>query len=372
VTERELDAYFFFVDTPRRRAALRSEPGSAERYALYGLDQLVARGLSVRHNLERVRPLPRGTRAFERVANRISNRIGNTGGDFGSALANLHEANTAAVVVATIDRLGLPLVLLKRVGLLRTRLLYVSVGLVERLRTIRRSRLRDLYLEAARRANAIVAYSEHEASTLARLLGGDRHSPRVHFVPFGVDVSYFRPADTEPAADVVSIGADPHRDVALLLRVAASRPARRFHLIAAGELRSSFASVPDNVTVETDVPFPLVRERLASARVVALPVRNNSYSGATTVLLQAMAMGKPVVVTRTDAIASGYHLDGGANCRLVPPGNDLAFTRALDDLLDDPATARAIGDAARRTAERHLSWNAYVDAMHGVLEACRD
>jgi len=35
-----------------------------------------------------------------------------------------------------------------------------------------------------------------------------------------------------------------------------------------------------------------VRSALAGARCVALPVRDNSYSGATTTLLQAMAMGK--------------------------------------------------------------------------------
>ena len=52
-----------------------------------------------------------------------------------------------------------------------------------------------------------------------------------------------------------------------------------------------------------------IRERLLAARVVALPVRENSYSGATTTLLQAMACGKPTVVTRTAAIARGYELE---------------------------------------------------------------
>ena len=71
-----------------------------------------------------------------------------------------------------------------------------------------------------------------------------------------------------------------------------------------------------------------MRDRLASARVVALPVRDNSYSGATTTLLQAMAMAKPVVVSRTAAIAAGYELEDGVNCRLVEPGDGAAFERA--------------------------------------------
>ena len=45
----------------RRDGALRcaAEPGSAERYVLYGLDQLAARGDAVAHNLETPRPLCR-------------------------------------------------------------------------------------------------------------------------------------------------------------------------------------------------------------------------------------------------------------------------------------------------------------------------
>ena len=67
------------------------------------------------------------------------------------------------------------------------------------------------------------------------------------------------------------------------------------------------------------------RTALPDARVVALPVRDNAYSGATTTLLQAMALAKPVVVSRTAAIADGYWLEDGTNVRLVPPGDDAAF-----------------------------------------------
>ena len=112
-----------------------------------------------------------------------------------------------------------------------------------------------------------------------------------------------------------------------------------------------------------------MRARLAGARVVALPVRENSYSGATTVLLQAMALAKPVVVTRTRAIATGYGLVDGENCRLVAPGDDEAFERSLAELLGDEEQARAIGVAARTTVERDLSWQRYVDRLQEALLA---
>ena len=90
-----------------------------------------------------------------------------------------------------------------------------------------------------------------------------------------------------------------------------------------------------------------MRRRLAEARVVALPVRENSYSGATTVLLQAMALAKPVVVTRTKAIATGYGLVDGENCRLVAPGDEAGFERALCAVCCATSSTRALSARAR-------------------------
>ena len=114
--------------------------------------------------------------------------------------------------------------------------------------------------------------------------------------------------------------------------------------------RASSPMSPANVTIEVDLPFEQMRERLERARVVALPVRENTYSGATTVLLQAMALEKPVVVSRTSAIATGYGLVDGENCRLVAPGDAASFAEALGDILRDDVQARSLG--RQRTKNR--------------------
>jgi glycosyltransferase involved in cell wall biosynthesis len=85
------------------------------------------------------------------------------------------------------------------------------------------------------------------------------------------------------------------------------------------------------------------------------------------VLLQAMALGKPVVVTRTSAIATGYGLVDGENCRLVAPGDDEGFERALTGVLRDEFHARALGASARATIERELTWERYVDRIEDLL-----
>ena len=215
----------------------------------------------------------------------------------------------------------------------------------------------------------MVAYSEHEAEVLRRWLDGYGQSPDILFVPFGADVDALVPPSAPPVDDVVSVGADPHRDFEQLLAIAERMPQRSFRLVVGREHARALGAPPENVTIEVDLPFTDMLGRLAGARVVALPVRENSYSGATTVLLQAMALAKPVVVTRTRAIASGYGLVDGENCRLVPPGDAESFERALKDVLRDEWHARALGASARNTVERDLTWDRYVDRLEAVLRA---
>jgi glycosyltransferase involved in cell wall biosynthesis len=143
-------------------------------------------------------------------------------------------------------------------------------------------------------------------------------------------------------------------------------------VVASSDNARQLGMPPSNVRVEVDVPFGRVRECLLSARVVALPVRENSYSGATTTLLQGMACAKPVVVSRTGAIARGYHLDDAVNCRLVPPGDVAALEHAVLDVLDDPARAEELGRRARDTVERHLTWTRYTRELGRLLTDAAD
>ncbi len=360
--------YYLFRDAPQRRAALELEPGSAARYSLYGMDQLAGRGYAIRHNLERPGS-PGWARSAGAVLRRGLEAAGGYGGDFATVLPSLRQLNQADVVVSTVDTVGIPLMLLARARVVRTPFLYTAIGLPERLVQLRSARMERLYAKALGGASAIVVYSAHEADVLERWLGERGAAVPVEFVPFGVDVEAFRPTRVPSDFDVVSVGADPHRDFELLLGVARALPETSFLAVTTGDRARALAGRPANVSVETDLPFDEMRRRLERARVVALPVRDNSYSGATTVLLQAMALAKPIVVTRTAAIETGYRLEDGDNVRLVAPGDGTSFGRAVVELLRNERQARALGVRARATVESDLAWERYVDRLAGLVAA---
>jgi glycosyltransferase involved in cell wall biosynthesis len=360
--------FYAFRDSPQRRRALCAEAGAPERYMLFGLDELRSRGHHVEHNLERETP-PRWARVAGDNVKRGLERAGGYGGDFATILGSLGSANRADVVFSTVDTVGIPLVLAQRAGALRRPLVYAAIGLPERLAQLRSERMRKHYAQALGRCASILAYSEREAGDLQAWLAERGRRVPVSFVPFGVETAAFRPAAGPATRDVVSVGADPLRDFPLLLEVARSLSETSFSVVAGRDNAPPPRDVPSNVSVEVDLPFDEMKRRLEEAHVVALPVRENTYSGATTVLLQAMALGKPVVVSRTSAIASGYELVDGENCRLVTPGDAGAFARALRGVLGGDSQARALGANARTTVERSLTWDRYVERVEAALAA---
>ena len=189
-------------------------------------------------------------------------------------------------------------------------------------------------------------------------------------MPFGVDSTYFAPQpDAVVDTDVVSIGADPRRDHMLFLALARARPEWSYRLVLASDAACALGPVPRTSPSRWTSHSTAYASGSRARGLVVLPVRDNSYSGATTVLLQAMATARPVVVSRTAAIATGYHLEDGVNCRLVPPGSLDALEEAVGAVLSDDEAAASLAVRARETVERHLTWSRFTESISALLRA---
>ena len=88
-------------------------------------------------------------------------------------------------------------------------------------------------------------------------------------------------------------------------------------------------------------PMPLIRQ-------ATLFVMSSKEEGLGTTVLDAMALGAPIVATRAGGIPE--MLEGG-NGSLVPIQDPGALARAAEELLADPARARRQADAALRAVE---------------------
>jgi glycosyltransferase involved in cell wall biosynthesis len=118
----------------------------------------------------------------------------------------------------------------------------------------------------------------------------------------------------------------------------------------AGALRRQAADVP-NVGFPGWLPNRELRQWMRGALAVCVPsveTAEGDAEGLPNVVLEAMAAGAPVVATHHAGI--GEAVEDGRTGLLVPPGDATALTAALRRLIDEPQTARAMGEEARRVA----------------------
>ena len=95
---------------------------------------------------------------------------------------------------------------------------------------------------------------------------------------------------------------------------------------------------------------------LAAADVCVLPAEAEACGR---VLLEAMAMAKPVVATASGGTPE--IVQDGVTGILVPPGDAGAVAAALENLLRDPGRAGSMGAAGRDRAVAHFTIEAHAE-----------
>jgi glycosyltransferase involved in cell wall biosynthesis len=109
-----------------------------------------------------------------------------------------------------------------------------------------------------------------------------------------------------------------------------------------------------------------VPELLAAADVFALPSLYEGQSGA---LIEAMALGLPVVASDIAAVRS--MVEPERNALLVPPGHAGALAQAIAALLDDPGRREAFGVRGRELFEERYGLERSADRFAELYERVR-
>lgn len=133
------------------------------------------------------------------------------------------------------------------------------------------------------------------------------------------------------------------------------------HVIGEGPLRRMLqaridaAGLSDRVTLLGALKQEEVKAYLARAGVFALPsvvTAGGDRDGIPVALMEAMAVGVPVVSTRVSGIPELVeHASSGL---LAEPGDAKELADCIERLIADPTSARAMAGAARRTVEREF------------------
>lgn len=204
-----------------------------------------------------------------------------------------------------------------------------------------------LSLRVARRASVTFALSRVAQQRLQTM----RPDGPSELLAWGPQLDFGPYREATSSERVVSIGKSG-RDVDLLAAVLVETALPGTVYAPAGWTSPSRAITVR--TVDRIRPYPEVLADLRRARVVAIPLVRTDRMLGLTELNDALALAKPVVMTRSphidvpiETIACGF---------LVEPGDRRGWAEALRALHADPDRAAAMGRAGRAWAEQH--WNA--------------
>ncbi|MBF0283094.1 MAG: glycosyltransferase family 4 protein [Magnetococcales bacterium] len=185
---------------------------------------------------------------------------------------------------------------------------------------------------------------------------------RAEMLHFGVDESFWRPAPdgddpAEAPRELFACGSDFSRDFATLIQAPTTLPVTLLTSLRVDippSQRQRVTLLASNFYQQALTDESL-RQRYQRALAVVVPLLPVNQPSGQSVTLQAMACGKPVILSRIPGLWAPEILRDGENCLLIPPRDPEALARAAARLAEDPALARRLGFEARRTVERHFT-----------------
>lgn len=184
---------------------------------------------------------------------------------------------------------------------------------------------------------------------------------KLGFVPFHTDPEFLIFPDFVEDDYILSVGRT-FRDYNTLIKAVTDTA---IPTIIITSKKNSITKYPNNVRTIFDIGISDVSEYIARSRLVVLSLEEREISTGQSVLLHAMAMGKPVIVTKTNGTID--YIDHMQTGIFVEPNDVKALKDAINILYNDPSMRKNIGrNAKEKVKNKYLPMN-YVENVANVL-----
>lgn len=224
------------------------------------------------------------------------------------------------------------------------------------------------------RSGAVVAVCEWERRLALRELIGAGGVTRT--IVNGVEAPAPEPPDPElvefadglPLAGLVSV-LRPQKDPLLAVRAGAALPAGagRLAIVGNGELAAQVRQEIDRLGAADRVRwFPYRGSVGGYLAALDLCVSSSAWEAFPLSVLEAMACGLPVLATDVGGVSEAVE-DGGSG-RLVAPGDLVALSAALVELLHDRGTREEMGGRGQVVYGERYRVEPMVDAVAGLYD----
>ncbi len=227
-------------------------------------------------------------------------------------------------------------------------------------------------LGMARRWRQIIAPTEAEAQVMRQAFGAE--AKRVHMLHYVIDTDFYNPANCPvvPAGEdhIESLGLS-YRDYPTLVAAMRRLPQIRCYLRIGSTWYDYHTAVgrrkiPDNLAFKPYVHPAVLRECYLQSRFSVIPLRRTTqWSAGCTTVMQAQAMGRAVIATRTPGMEE--YLQDGETGILVPPSDPEALAEAIQYLWENPRVAEEMGRRGEMRAREMFSFDKWMGVIARIL-----
>jgi glycosyltransferase involved in cell wall biosynthesis len=221
--------------------------------------------------------------------------------------------------------------------------------------------------------HAIVTWSSVQREYAIRNLGVP--AEKLYLIKHYVDQLFFQPREREQ--DMMCSAGAEMRDYPTLLEALRGTNLRchiatdhvrvdRFGFARRISTSRYLPLAGKDVTIAR-VPATQLREIYARSRFVVVPLQRSDTDNGVNVVLEAMAMGKPVICSRTRGQVDV--IQEGVTGLFVPVGDAKALRKAMLELWNDPDRCREMGRAGRAYIEKHHAVEKFVQQAKGAIDA---
>lgn len=166
---------------------------------------------------------------------------------------------------------------------------------------------------------------------------------RTRFVPFHTDPQFLEVPRDENEGYILAAGRT-FRDYGTFFD--AVRKIDQKVIVVASPWSININNIPENVSIKYDITMTELTELMRKSKIVVVPLEDTKISIGQSVFLQAMAMGKAVVVTKTaGSIDYIIHLENGM---LVPLRDSSRMFEAIQYLMENEDRRISIGKNAQQ------------------------
>ncbi len=260
---------------------------------------------------------------------------------------NINLFDNSKLLIATTSSIGLSLGFLKRFGLIKKPIIFIVMGLLPN----RHNFIKKIVFNFLLRDVEIVCISKNEK----KFLENNFRQKEILYIPFGVDKEFWTPEINSSFVQkyILAIGNDNARDWDILVNAwEADFPELKIVTNLKIKTTKKNISIVKGNWGKEYLTDQQIKNFYLNSQYVIIPLKETIQPSGQSCCLQAMACGKPVIMTRISGLWDEKHLLHKKNIFLVEPNSILSLKESIMELNRDKRLYKKLSSNGRLLVEQ--------------------